>query len=82
LKNIKSSTPLAEEKINNKMNFRNLKIFSRLFKPNNELKVLRNFSERKPAPELPTSRGDKQKISGFGKFLFVNILGIYEITFN
>lgn len=59
------------------MNFRNFKIF---LKRNNDLRGLRNISERRPAPELPTSRGNKQKISGIGTFLFVNILKNYEIS--
>lgn len=62
------------------MNFKNFRVFSQLHKSNNGFKILRSYSERRPAPDLPTSRGEP-KISGFGKFLFVILLFFYEIFF-
>lgn len=61
----------APKKVNKKMRFDKIKSFSRVFFTGNNFKALRDYATRKKAPELPTSRGDSEKISGFGKFLFV-----------
>lgn len=53
------------------MRFDKIKSFTRVFFAGNSLRALRDYATKRKAPELPTSRGEKEKISAFGKFLFV-----------